>query len=510
VAQADCTGESNGGATALGVSVPERARYRFEVVRSNPDGASQIPGGDTTLFVRRDCRDPLSQLACNEDIDAAAGNFLSRFEVDLDPGDYTVLSTTRAVLSPADVTVRWGRADAWSTQPPSTPAPLPSTEPRLMVGGLDVTPPEEPQPNLAIDRLVDVPVVFGTMRTARVLLAGECLGTQADLQGGASCVDAAGERVPVALATTRDGIGARGASAVGRWAAAAPAPCTVARRTGSMGAGGAPLYDEEVCIPGGAFLLGSLDTIGGGARDTFPRQPVALAPFLLDRYEVTVGRYRQALRDGFVPPHYAEPIPNDGPLFTSVDPRTSCSFSGDASGPAAGVDRERLPLSCIGWYGAQALCRFLGGDLPSHAEWEYAAAVAGRPARTEFAWGDQQPDCSRAVYGRGAGACGGDGPAPVDALPWAAGDVTPLGVVGMGGNVAEWTQDSFRGYADACWWSHPLHGVGCQETLAPERSMRGSDWGEPSSTLLASDTVGQPPSYPLGTFGLRCRRRGVP
>jgi formylglycine-generating enzyme required for sulfatase activity len=172
-----------------------------------------------------------------------------------------------------------------------------------------------------------------------------------------------------------------------------------------------------------------------------------------------------------------------------------------------------MPLNCIGWYAASALCQFLGGDLPTHAEWEYAATSAGHDHKTQYPWGDDAPDCDRAVWGRAPfQMCGGDlGPANVNDPPWAQNDVTPLGVVGLGGNVGEWTRDSFRGYADACWWTRPLRGVGCDEVNAPLRSMRGGSYDVPYTPgLLAADMLGQPVSYPVGSFGVRCARKGAP
>jgi formylglycine-generating enzyme required for sulfatase activity len=239
---------------------------------------------------------------------------------------------------------------------------------------------------------------------------------------------------------------------------------------------------------------------------------VALEPFLLDKYEFTVGRYRKALADGFQPVAGDQALlRNDDALFAPSDQTRGCTWNGDAKGPAAGIDRESWPLTCVGWYQARALCRFLGADLPSHAQWEYAAAAAGRAEKTRFPWGDEIPDCARAVFARGpTGDCAADGPGPgaVDAEPWASGDATPLGVSGMGGSAAEWTGDAFRPYRDPCWWQTPLHGVGCAETGAPLRSMRGGAWDAPGVGLRSADMVGQPPSYPVSAFGFRCARPG--
>lgn len=504
---AACPAPNVSGSVAAHVEIDAPGPYVFEVARARPDGSIGIIGGDATLALRRDCDDEASQLGCADDPNLMNGQLLPRLELTLQPGRYTLVTGGKAVDSPADLTLRWGPAGASpSSPPPSTPPPGDGT-PRLVVDGADRTPSDEPAPGLTIDRLVDVEVRYGARRTATIVLGGECLGTQALLGDGLGCVDSAGARVPVAPAPLADGIDRGGPSRAGSWEAARELPCAAAPRAGRTAPDGTPLYDDEVCVPGGAVVLGSRDWMGGGAaRDAVPQQVAVVAPFLMDKYELTVARYRQALRDGYLPPD-EEGIRNDGPLFGPDDFPGGCTFSGDASGPARGVDRERYPMTCIGWANARALCRFLGGDLPTAAEWERAARAAGRATESDYPWGDAPPaDCDAAVF-----SCPGSGrprgPRPVDEQPAAARDVTPLGLVGLGGNVSEWTLDSARPYADACWWQRPLRGVGCDEPEAPQRMQRGGNYSEPALGTLAAPFTPQPVAYTNGVFGLRCVRR---
>ena len=59
-------------------------------------------------------------------------------------------------------------------------------------------------------------------------------------------------------------------------------------------------------------------------------------------------------------------------------------------------------------------------------------------------------------------------------------------------------------------WGGTLYGVGCDEENAPERSSRGGSWDTPALALPSSAMVGQPPSYPIASFGVRCMRAGAP
>ena len=140
---------------------------------------------------------------------------------------------------------------------------------------------------------------------------------------------------------------------------------------------------------------------------------------------------------------------------------------------------EALPLTCLLWSEADAACRFLGGRLPTEAEWEKAAR--GRDAR-KYPWGNVQPlGCGSAVNYDGGGSCPG--------RPWSASSASRQGAqlfsaaraVDMAGNVWEWVTDYYSplAYRDCA--------TGCIDPLGPLsgtlRSRRGggfqsSQWKE--------------------------------
>jgi formylglycine-generating enzyme required for sulfatase activity len=512
----DCAYRIAGGTAAVQVTLPKDDTYRFEVVRSVPDGRTGDVGGDTVLFLRSQCQVRESQIACNDNYDEAHGNYLSRIIAPVNAGTYYLLVGAN-IPSPADVTLRWTAASDWDKVTPAPPPPAPGLPvPSLTIDGDDATPLNEPEPGATIDRIFDVRVQPGTRRTARILLAGECDGTQADLLGGTTCVDTAGVRVPVPAATLADGIDRGGRTLAGTWAAEQPAPCTATPRDRSVAPDGTPLFDEEVCVPGGAFVLGVSGVIGYGERDAVPQQVAVVPPFLIGAHEITVGRYRQAVRDGFVspdPPIDVTPRVNDGPIdYAPSNANGLCTYNGDDSGPAPGVDRERYPLNCVTWRTARALCQFLGGDLVSGVQWEYAAKSAGRPFDTNYPWGDSDPVCDSAVYERvpTTEQCSKTiGPAPVDQEPQDDNDVTPLGVHAMAGGMSEWALDAFRPYADACWHQHHLRGVGCSEVNAPRRLTLGGGWRVQGVDLRIGRIIGQTTGLDTIDDGIRCVRTGV-
>ncbi len=149
-------------------------------------------------------------------------------------------------------------------------------------------------------------------------------------------------------------------------------------------------------------------------RNELSVHKVTLSAFSIDRTEVTVEQYDRCVGAGVCNP----------PGFRRGDAR---------------FDRPNFPVTMVGWSDAAGYCKWLGGDLPTEAQWEFAArGVEGR----RFPWGNVY-NAHIANHGSLA-----DDPtdatdgyvwlAPVGSFPDGA---TPNGLMDMAGNVAEWVID---------------------------------------------------------------------
>ncbi len=289
---------------------------------------------------------------------------------------------------------------------------------------------------------------------------------------------------------------------------------------------------ESIALPGGPFPMG-LSTTGknkcpmayqfltgcslGG--DEVPEHRVTLAPYKLDRFEVTVARFQRfvdswdyrglpegAGGDAVVPgagwqsawnaslPTSKAALENDVECLTAIGGPEPNAATWGAIEPSA-----HLPINCVSWYEAFAFCAWDGGRLPTESEWEFAAANG--PEGDLYPWGEGLPTSELAVHD-----CSQDVnpcetppsfPAVVGSLPNGA---NTWGHRDLAGNVNEWTLDT--------WAPYPQEGVTNYADLASEglRVERGGSFGEAPSSLRAASRGATAASVLDPLLGFRCAR----
>jgi formylglycine-generating enzyme required for sulfatase activity len=169
--------------------------------------------------------------------------------------------------------------------------------------------------------------------------------------------------------------------------------------------------DPWVAVPGGLFASGS------------SREQVDLPAFRIQRHEVTNGEYQAFL--------------NECPVGSSCGPRDLPSYWDDE---AYLETRRDYPVVFVTWGDASAYCRWAGGRLPTLREWEKAAR--GTDGRS-FPWGEVLDPQQVNILGSDRRDEKNRAPKQIPTWPVAdaqyARDASPYGVLGMAGNVSEWT-----------------------------------------------------------------------
>lgn len=91
---------------------------------------------------------------------------------------------------------------------------------------------------------------------------------------------------------------------------------------------------------------------------------------------------------------------------------------------------EKIPAVYMSWYGADAYCKWLGGSLPTEAQWEYAARGGQKSKNFRYSGSNNVEEVGWLLSNsKGRLHQGGEKPA------------NELGIHDMGGNIWEWTAD---------------------------------------------------------------------
>ena len=234
------------------------------------------------------------------------------------------------------------------------------------------------------------------------------------------------------------------------------APATA--RSGFTPVGAVPLpsvRDERsdvvfVQIPAGEYRM------GGAARDELPRHRVRLsAPFWLAATEVTSAQWQRFAAAGVAP---SVPLPPEG-------------------------DAAPIQVSCDD---AAAYCRHFGYQLPTEAQWEWAAR-AGDDTVWEHL--DLEAFARQAWFHRNAGR---------QPMPVATRTANAFGLHDMLGNVWEWCADVYAPvYDDPGLAVDPVG-----PAVGDRRVLRGGSWFS-LPPALPWTRASEPPALRTSYFGFR-------
>jgi eukaryotic-like serine/threonine-protein kinase len=178
-------------------------------------------------------------------------------------------------------------------------------------------------------------------------------------------------------------------------------------------------------LQGGSFLMGddSLESSPGSKarRDERPAHPVELSGFYIQETEVTNGE---------MDAYFHAPG-----IEQSARPKRWLDAVAEAS--ARTGKPARYPAVGIPHSTAEDYARWVGGALPTEAQWEYAARSGGQDRRQ--VWGNAPWKPGKAILAQHGE---GEGPSIVGESS----DRTAQGVADMAGNVREWCRDVYAPY----------------------------------------------------------------
>ena len=234
---------------------------------------------------------------------------------------------------------------------------------------------------------------------------------------------------------------------------------------------------EMVLIPAGEFLMGSDDE--DARDDEKPVHSVYLDAFYMDKYEVTIGKYKQFVR---ATGHRSLPD-----WVSKISPT------------------DQHPVIGVSWQDAMAYTQWAGKRLPTEAEWEKAAR--GGLVGKRYPWGDSI-DTSKANYSvsnfggtKTVGSYAANG----------------YGLYDMAGNVFEWCLDA---YSSDAYGSLPQQNPVSGRSIASiinnfanidnSRVLRGGSWYDIVTYVRVAYRLAYAPTHTDSHFGFRCVRAVTP
>jgi len=270
---------------------------------------------------------------------------------------------------------------------------------------------------------------------------------------------------------------------------------------------------DRIDLPAGSYLRGrgvtGADACPTGfscSANEIPEHSATVSAFALDRFEVTVGRFRTFVNafDG-VPPRQGDGA-NDqvsgsgwksewnqefpktkADLLTQID-----CLGGTWTEAPQGV--ENFPMTCLNFYVAFAFCIWDGGRVPTENEWEYAAA--GGDENRLFPWGGETDPSGR------INDCLGGCP-PLDPVGTFPNGAARWGHLDMANSVAEhvldtWVDSDYDAYANG----------GCNDCAStpPEgqRIGRGGAYADTLSLMSGKRVASRRTNYASVQLGARC------
>ncbi|WP_010521365.1 formylglycine-generating enzyme family protein [Aquimarina agarivorans] len=286
-------------------------------------------------------------------------------------------------------------------------------------------------------------------------------------------------------------------------------------------------------VKGGSFLMGGTSVQAN--PDELPVHKETVDDFYMDATEVTNAEFSAFVTaTGYITtaerpidPHFIAAITGVAPETVDTDP-AALVFNGNPKmwwsmvkganwrhpqGPKSTIiGKDSYPVVQVSWYDAIAYCHWANKRLPTEEEFEYAARNQGK--QIKYSWGN---DFNKAVeyanFHQGNFPLGNlkidnfEGLAPVKSFKNNA-----LGIYDIGGNVWEWTLNSYfsDAYSKKINFEQPI--LANDNTLNQKKVIRGGSFlcnESYCSGYRVAARMNASPDTGLEHLGFRCVRNST-
>ena len=256
---------------------------------------------------------------------------------------------------------------------------------------------------------------------------------------------------------------------------------------------------QTVLIPAGTFTMGS-PASEVNRRSDETQYPVTLSAYRMSKYEITNTQYAAFLN--------AKSIGSDGiwaaapvyPTKTLISASSGSSYdlglhyTGTQWVPVTGY--ENAPVINVTWYGATEYATYIGGTLPTEAQWEYACRAG---TTTPFNTGDFLTNLQANYYWQYPYNGGTNTVTNFPADTQTVGTYAPnaYGLYDMHGNVWEWCADWYGTYPTTA-QTNPTGA-----TTGSYRVIRGGSWRNDAQFCRSAFRIADGPDADAYEIGFR-------
>lgn len=221
---------------------------------------------------------------------------------------------------------------------------------------------------------------------------------------------------------------------------------------------------EWISVPSGEFTMGSLPTDPHAQVDEQPQHAVYLDVYEIGKYEITNAQYLAFMdAGGYDSSAYWTP---EGWTWRTTYSITEPYWWSEGE-YNSGTAFPHYPVVGVSWHEVHAFCQWIGGRLPTEAEWEKAAR--GTDPTNYWPWGSTwDPSKCNSYYNEEP-----DTFVYTSPVGYFSAGQSPYGIYDMAGNVWEWVNDWYQ----ADYYSVTLYSNPVGPDTGAFRVFRGGGWG---------------------------------